>query len=84
MIAAISDDDMDSDGGPDMIPAKIPTKADVEEEVAEDDEEDEEDEYRVEKIIQHGYGKGGVVIYQIKWLGYDDEADLTWEPVENL
>lgn len=56
----------------------------MEEAAAEDDDEEDEDEYRVEKIMQHGYGKGGVVIYQIKWLGYDDEADLTWEPIENL
>lgn len=66
-----------------MVPARPPTKADVVEAVEDDDEEDE-DEYRVEKILAHGYGKGGVVIYQIKWLGYDDEADQTWEPIENL
>jgi hypothetical protein len=25
-----------------------------------------------------------VTIYQIKWLGYEKKADLTWEPIENL
>lgn len=53
-------------------------------EVAEEDDEEDEDEYRVEKILAHGYAKGGVVVYQIKWLGYEDEEDQTWEPIENL
>lgn len=67
-----------------MVPAKAP-KADVVEEVNEEEDDDEdEDEYRVEKILTHGHAKGGIVIYQIKWLGYDDEDDLTWEPIENL
>ena len=28
--------------------------------------------------------RGGGTEYLIKWLGYDDRADCTWEPVENL
>ena len=78
---------MESDGVdvPDSIPArgKIPTKAE-EEEDEEEDEEDEPDEYRVEKILKHDFGDEGVVLYQIKWLGYEKKSDLTWEPIENL
>lgn len=75
-----------------MIPAKKgKAKADPEPVEAEDDEAEEdddedggEDEYRVEEILKHDFDGNGSVIYQIKWLGYEDEGDLTWEPVENL
>ena len=85
-LAAVSDDDMESDGI-DEVPAKgkIPTKADEEMEEEDDEEdEDEPDEYRVEKILKHDFSTDGVPLYQIKWLGYDKKSDLTWEPVENL
>ena len=26
----------------------------------------------------------GTVLYEIKWGGYDDPADRTWEPKDNL
>ena len=90
--AALSDDEMESDG-PDAIPARgeIPirgkaeeTEEDVQEEDEEDDEEDDPDEYRVEKILKHDFSEEGVTIYQIKWLGYEKKSDLTWEPIENL
>lgn len=75
------------DDGPDMIPAKgkIPTKEEeaAAEEDNEDDEDEEGEEYRVEKVLKHAWD-GGVVLYQIKWLGYEKKADLTWEPLENL
>lgn len=80
---------MSDDNGPDSIPAKgkIPTK---EEEIAaaEDDEEDDEEdedgeEYRVELIRKHRFA-GGRLEYQVKWLGYEKVADMTWEPIENL
>ena len=78
--AAVSDDESDIDI-PDAIPAKKTTKADP---VAEDDDEEEdEDEYVVEKILTHKFQKNKTM-YQIKWFGYDDDADLTWEPKENL
>jgi chromobox protein 1 len=84
----VSDDDMDSDG-PDAVPAKgkIPTKAEEAAAAAEEeDDDDEEDgeEFRVEKILKHDFSPEGVTIYQIKWLGYEKKADLTWEPIENL
>lgn len=48
-----------------------------------DDEEEAEGEYRVENILAHDF-KRGVLLYQIKWLGWDKDEDLTWEPEENL
>ncbi|KAF2152938.1 chromo-domain-containing protein [Myriangium duriaei CBS 260.36] len=49
----------------------------------EDDEEDGET-FAVEKILAHDFGTKGVVLYHVKWLGYEDESDLTWEPAANL
>jgi chromobox protein 1 len=78
---------------PDEVPAKgkgkAPAKAaNIEEGDDEDsEEEEEEDEYQVEKILSHSFqtNRGKTkVIYEIKWLGYEDEADQTWEPIENL
>lgn len=63
-----------------MVQAPAAEKEDDEEE----EDEGEEDEYRVEKILKHGFSDDGAVQYQIKWLGYEDPEDMTWEPVENL
>ena len=49
---------------------------------AESDEEDE-DEYEVEKILKKRI-VGKTVEYQVKWKGWDDIDDLTWEPLDNL
>ncbi|OQN98367.1 hypothetical protein B0A48_15635 [Cryoendolithus antarcticus] len=86
--AAISDDESDGD-----VPEEIPAKAvkapdpmeedEDEDEDEEDDSEEAEDEYVVENILKHRNNKG-TLQYRIKWLGYDDEADITWEPLENL
>lgn len=60
------------------------------EDAGEDDEADddevngEEDIYVVEKILSHMIGQDGKPLYQVKWEGYDDKADLTWEPEDNL
>lgn len=70
-----------------MIPAKASLDAEPVEAAEEDEEEEEEgdaDEYRVEKILKHDFTGDGGVLYQIKWLGYEEEDDLTWEPQENL
>lgn len=64
----------------DEIPAKVGKAAPVEEE---DDESGEEDEFQVEKILDHKTHRGAI-LYRIKWLGYEDVADETWEPEENL
>lgn len=39
--------------------------------------------YEVEEIIGKRI-KNNRVEYQIKWLGFDDEKDYTWEPEANL
>lgn len=57
----------------------------VEDEEVDDDEANSgEDIYVVEKILSHMIGKDGQPLYQVKWEGYDDKTDLTWEPEENL
>ena len=93
----LSDDESMSDGidVPESVPAKAPAKGKGKgkapakpesEDEQEDgsDEEQAEDEYAVEKILDHRFARGGVVQYKVKWLGYTDEADMTWEPEENL
>ena len=89
-LAMLSDDESDN-SGPDVVPARVKAdekvtadKEDSEPEgEVEDDDEEDEDEYQVEKIMAHEFS-GAQVFYHIKWLGYEDEADMTWEPVENL
>lgn len=39
--------------------------------------------YEVEEIIGKRI-RNNRVEYQIKWLGFDDEKDYTWEPENNL
>lgn len=88
--AAISDDESISDGAdfPESIPAKASksngkSKADSEPEELDASDDQAEDEYVVEEIMDHKAVRG-VTKYKVKWLGYDDEADMTWEPTENL
>ena len=93
----ISDDESMSDGidVPESVPAKATTTTtkgkgkapakpvtEDEEEDGSDDEE-AEDEYAVDKILDHKVTRG-VVQYKVKWLGYEDDADCTWEPASNL
>eukprot|EP00088_Acartia_fossae_P025915 TRINITY_DN26694_c0_g1_i1.p1 TRINITY_DN26694_c0_g1~~TRINITY_DN26694_c0_g1_i1.p1 ORF type:complete len:152 (+),score=46.44 TRINITY_DN26694_c0_g1_i1:50-505(+) len=42
-----------------------------------------DEEYEVEKIIDKRIRKGAVEYY-VKWKGWDDPSDNTWEPVGNL
>ena len=39
--------------------------------------------YEVEKILEKRMKKGKAE-YLIKWKGYEDESENTWEPVDNL
>ena len=38
----------------------------------------------VERIIDKQYDSDGKVNYLVKWKGYDDHEDNTWEPINNL
>jgi chromobox protein 1 len=55
---------------------------------ADDDDDDEEDgaddEYVVEKILKHAFDDGKDCLYEVKWLGYENAEDRTWEPEANL
>lgn len=90
----LSDEDSMSDGidAVDAVPAKAPKgkgkavvapEPDSEQEDG-SDEEDGEDEYSVDAILEHHFEKGGALKYKVKWLGYENEEDMTWEPAENL
>ncbi|ODM17520.1 hypothetical protein SI65_07195 [Aspergillus cristatus] len=52
----------------------------------EEGEEGEEEEgvYIVEQIVGHDFLKDGTLLLQVKWKGYEDPADQTMEPEENL
>ncbi|KAJ5669629.1 hypothetical protein N7462_010699 [Penicillium macrosclerotiorum] len=63
-----------------------PNDNEDEDEDDEDDEEDEDEEglYVVELIKEHNFLADGSLRLFVKWKGYDDLADHTWEPEENL
>ncbi|KAI1814239.1 heterochromatin protein one [Poronia punctata] len=50
----------------------------------EEDEDLDEDEYIVEKIIAHVVESDGSLKFKVKWEGYEDKADQTWESEDNL
>ncbi|KAK9448684.1 uncharacterized protein V1518DRAFT_374632 [Limtongia smithiae] len=52
---------------------------------AEEDDEEEEDEdmYQVEFIKEHYFSKDGLM-FLVKWTGYDNPEDDTWEDEDNL
>lgn len=85
MPPALSDESESS--GDERIPPQKKGKqpaaqAEPEEEVQESEEEPE-DEYVVEKILSHKFVKGEI-IFDVKWQGYDDPKDRTWEPEANM
>ena len=43
-----------------------------------------DEEYEVETVLDKRTKKGGQVEYLVKWKGYDDPDDNTWEPADNL
>ena len=45
--------------------------------------ESEAAEYEVEKIVDKNVDQG-VVIHLVKWKGWEDPKDFTWEPIANL
>ncbi|KKA29541.1 hypothetical protein TD95_005371 [Thielaviopsis punctulata] len=48
-----------------------------------DDDELDDDEFIVENILDHMVDQGEVK-FQVKWEGYDDPSDITWEPEATL
>ena len=44
----------------------------------------ETEDYEVERILEKKEVKKGRVMYLVKWKNFDDPADFTWEPPENL
>jgi chromobox protein 1 len=93
----ISDDESMSDGVdvPESVPAKAAPKgkgkgkapskpvSEDEQEDGSDDEEPAEDEFQVEKLVDHKFVKGEL-FYLVKWLGWEDEKDRSWEPLSNV
>lgn len=50
-----------------------------------EEEAESDEEYEVEQILDYKFCKvQNKGLYLIKWLGYDDENDNTWEPASNL
>uniref|UniRef100_A0AC34G4Z3 Chromo domain-containing protein n=1 Tax=Panagrolaimus sp. ES5 TaxID=591445 RepID=A0AC34G4Z3_9BILA len=47
------------------------------------DEQQNDDEYVVEKVLAEKVD-GGKLKFLVKWVGYEDEEDQTWEPLENF
>ena len=43
-----------------------------------------EQDYKVECILDHEEDQDSVLHYKVKWVGYDDPKDITWEPAEHL
>ncbi|KAG9187179.1 hypothetical protein G6011_05050 [Alternaria panax] len=86
--AALSDHgSSDSEDVPAQPTGKGKSKQPAEPDPVEDDEEDGsdvgEDEYVVEAIHNHRFHKG-VLQFDVKWEGYDDPKDRTWEAEENM
>src|SRR5436190_18959109 len=48
--------------------------------VPEDIEFDVDQEYEVEHILDHMIDDQNVVHYWVKWVGFNKEEDITWEP----
>ncbi len=57
---------------------------DEEDEDFEEDDDDDEDNYEVDRILSSRKAKGGKTEYLVRWKGYDDEEDNTWEPAAHL
>ncbi|KAL6710303.1 hypothetical protein ACN47E_009249 [Coniothyrium glycines] len=87
MPPALSDNESSSDEQvPPQKKGKQPAKAaaqPVEDEGSSSEGANDEDEYVVEKIISHKFVKGEL-LFEVKWQGYDDPKDRTWEPEQNM
>ena len=43
-----------------------------------------EENYEVEKILEKRVAKKGKIEYLVKWKNFEDPADNSWEPRNNL
>lgn len=34
--------------------------------------------------MTHDWNDDGTLLFEVKWLGYEDVSERTWEPEENL
>ncbi|KAJ5460702.1 uncharacterized protein N7458_002254 [Penicillium daleae] len=59
-------------------------EVDAEDEEDDDDEEEAEDVYVVERIERHDWMDDGSFKLLVKWKGWDEPEDLTWEPESSL
>ncbi|KAF9729486.1 hypothetical protein PMIN06_011034 [Paraphaeosphaeria minitans] len=82
MPPALSDEEISQSSGDEEIPAREVKKS-KSAPIEEEEDDDEEEEYVVEEIVAHKTVKGRV-LYHVKWQGYDDPADMTWEGEDNL
>ncbi|KAH8695806.1 hypothetical protein GQ44DRAFT_666430 [Phaeosphaeriaceae sp. PMI808] len=86
MPPALSDQESSSD---EQIPAQRKGKQPQAQPAPADDEENDDedgegpDEYVVEKILGHKFVKDELV-FDVKWQGYDNPKDRTWEPEQNM
>jgi len=46
--------------------------------------EELEEDYEVEKILEKRVVKKGKIEYMVQWKNFEDPADYTWEPTNNL
>ena len=46
--------------------------------------EDDDNEFVVETILEKMTSRQGKVEFLIKWKGYDNDEDKTWEPISHL
>ena len=51
---------------------------------AQEETTEEQEEYEIETILEKKSLKHGKIEYLIKWKGYNDPEDRTWEPASSI
>merc|ERR1712179_421541 len=75
---------MGHDPSKNIIVAKKKKKESISQQIVPvEDVDEEETEYEVESIVDNRV-VDGVTEYLVKWKGWENEEDQTWEPEENL
>jgi chromobox protein 1 len=83
MPPALSDSESSDNEIPAIKTIRQSKKSEPVEEEEEGEDEEAEDEYVVEKIMGHRFNKG-VLEFDVKWQGYENPKDRTWEPEANM